>query len=158
MGVSHFQQMEVARQSLGWKKAQARVLTAETRRVEIKRKIKGTPVRRHFVNWQFTYSFEVDGRTYTSHVVSLPTDTLLLEKAINQHPVGSTLEIRFDPKDPEVAVVFPGPSEGSEEILRLYTLTTAISAVLGLFCFVGSGMRKVAETEPKVAGASNASA
>lgn len=134
----YLSQMYLGWSSRQWPTAEARVLTAQETQEAIERSPWGKrksrwKKQRYEVHQTFVYSYEVEGGRYLGDDISLPVNTQLNAATIRNHPQGTSLEIRYHPAEPSLAVVVPGTPEGAGTQLALRVFATGGSALLGYF-------------------------
>jgi hypothetical protein len=104
-----------------------------------------------------SYTFVANDRRYLAHQVSLWNPRLEPDRQearsfLARHPVGSAVEVRYDPKHPEQAVLIPGADEASHVVQRWASVASIVAGLLGLIQSrkVFGRMRRPA-TKPRVA-------
>ena len=85
------------------------------------------------------YSYEVGGQTYAAKRVSFDlAATLLADKVVAQYPVGSEVQVAYDPADPNVAVLQPGgrgPGGYAYTMALIGPIILIVTGVAMLFIF-----------------------
>ena len=117
--------------TLRWPRADAEVVSADLKLHETERRDQRTPDRRHTFAIAFVYI--VDGQRYLSHGIE-PEDFGMQNsgdavKLANTHRIGSKVQIAYDPANPHVSYLKPGPSSFS---LMLLGIGVAFILVAGL--------------------------
>jgi len=117
--------------TLRWPRAEAEVVSADLKLYETERRDQRTPDRRHTFSVAFVYT--VDGQRYLSHGIE-PEDFGMQNsgdavKLANAHPIGSKVQVAYDPANPQVSYLKPGPSSFS---LMLFGVGAAFMLVAGL--------------------------
>ena len=101
--------------TLGWPRADATITSADLlRQITTTRGMDGRSQEDAWNSFHVLYRYTVDGREYVAGGVE-PFDFGMQNSAgaarmRERHPVGSTARIAYDPKDPAVAYLEPGPS------------------------------------------------
>ena len=79
------------------------------------------------VTAELAYRYAVDGRTYDGDRIAAmrDDDDGPVERAVETHPTGSAVDVRYDPADPGRAVVVPGAGWQPYAVLVVLMLTAA---------------------------------
>ena len=101
--------------TLRWPRVEAQIVGADHRVVETERRDQRQPDKRH--TFAVSYVYTVDGQRYLSHNIE-PDDFGMQSsgdaiKLTNAYPVGSTAQVAYDPANPTIAYLKPGPSSFS---------------------------------------------
>lgn len=83
-------------------------------------------------NEKVEYSYAVDGREYRGNLVaalSTLKSAKQVQAALEAHPVGSMVEVYFDPDDPAVCLLEPGLSGFAKAGLVVYVACVILLAV-----------------------------
>jgi len=116
--------------TLGWPRAEATITSADLlRQTTTTRGMDGRSREDGWNSFHVLYLYTVDGREYVAGGVE-PWDFGMQNSAgaakmRERHPVGSTARVAYDPKDPAVAYLEPGPSSFA-------LVLCGIGAVIGL--------------------------
>lgn len=134
----YLSQMYLGWSSRQWPTAQARVLTAKETQELLERSPWGkrrsrSKRPRYAVHQTFAYSYEAEGGRYLGEEISFPASKRLNAATIRSYPEGTTLEIRYHPDEPSLAVVVAGAPEGSGTQLAWRLLVNIGSALLAWF-------------------------
>lgn len=134
----YLSQMYLGWSSRQWPTAQARVLTAKETQELLERSPWGkrrsrSKRPRYEVHQTFSYSYEAEGGRYLGEEISFPASKRLNAATIRRHPEGTTLEIRYHPDEPSLAVVVAGTPDGSGTQLAWRLLVNVGSGLLGWF-------------------------
>ena len=101
--------------TLRWPRAEATITSADLlRQITTRRGMDGRSYQDGWNSFHVIYLYTVEGREYVAGGVE-PWDFGMqnsagAEKMRERHPVGSTAKVAYDPKDPAVAYIEPGPS------------------------------------------------
>lgn len=116
--------------TLQWPRADATIIDSDLRRFEgSPRRVNGREYDRdHWYSFSVHYSFEVGGVEYVTGGVE-PYDFGMqnsagAQKMKDRHPVGSKARVAYNPENPRVAYLEPGPSSFS-------MILVVIGAVIG---------------------------
>lgn len=120
-----------AAQTLRWPSVQAEIVAANLQLHETERRDQRSPDRRH--TFAIAYVYTVEGQRYLSHGIE-PEDFGMQNSAdavklANAYPVGSKAQVVYDPANPAVSYLKPGPSSFS---LMLLGIGLAFALVGGL--------------------------
>jgi hypothetical protein len=114
-----------------WPRAEARIIDSDLRRNEsnLRQSANGDYYRDHWYTFAVHYSYRVGTTEYIGGGVE-PYDFGMqnsagARKMKDRHPVGATAKVAYDPDNPAVAYLEPGPSSFALILL-------AIGAILGL--------------------------
>jgi hypothetical protein len=119
--------------TLGWPRAEATVITADlARQIMTTRDPDGRIREESWNSFHVLYRYTVDGRDYAAGGVE-PYDFGMQNSAgaakmSERHPPGSTAKVAYDPRNPAIAYLEPGPSSFALALL-------AIGAIMGLSGF-----------------------
>jgi flagellar basal body rod protein FlgC len=108
-------------QTLRWPSVQAEIVAANLQLHETERRDQRSPDRRH--TFAVAYVYAVDGQRYLSHGIE-PEDFGMQNsgdavKLANVYPVGSKAQVVYDPANPAMAYLKPGPSSFSLMLLGI---------------------------------------
>lgn len=101
--------------TLGWPRAEATIITADlARRIMMTRDPDGRSREESWNSFHVLYRYTVDGREYAAGGVE-PYDYGMQNSAgaakmSERHPPGSTAKVAYDPRNPAIAYLEPGPS------------------------------------------------
>jgi hypothetical protein len=114
-----------------WPRVEAEIVTATHRVIETERRDQREADKRH--TFAVSYVYTVDGQRYLSHNIE-PDDFGMQSsgdavKLANAYPVGSKGQAAYDPANPAVAYLKPGPSSFS---LVLMGIGVAFALMAGL--------------------------
>jgi hypothetical protein len=105
--------------TLQWPRAEATIIDADLKRYEGEvRRVGGREYdREHWYSFAVHYRYEVGGIEYVAGGVE-PYDFGMqnsagAQKMNDRHPVGSTARVAYDPSNPRIAYLEPGPSSFS---------------------------------------------
>jgi hypothetical protein len=137
--------------TLRWPRVEAEVVSADHRLHETQRRDQRAPDQRH--TFAISYVYTVDGQRYLSHGIE-PDDFGMQNsgdaiKLANAHRIGSKVQVAYDPANPHVAYLDPGPSSFS---LMLVGIGAAFGLVGGLarrMVRVGPGDDEEEKTKPR---------
>jgi hypothetical protein len=96
----------------------------------------GGLIGRHYYYAAVTYHYRVDGISHLSHTICLWNPDLRHDNAadfVKDHPVGSLVEVYYDPLHPEVAVLMPGAATTRERITVGGGILCAAAGACGLW-------------------------
>ena len=84
-----------------------------------------------------TYTYLVNDKRQVAHRVSLwnpqlASDRLEVLGFLGQHPVGSFVEVHYDPQQPDRAVLIPGADEAGHTLIRWCGIAMFTAGALGL--------------------------
>jgi hypothetical protein len=126
-------------ETLGWPRADATVTTADLlRQSTTRRGVDGRSQEETWNSFHVLYRYTVAGREYVAGGVE-PYDFGMQNSAgaakmSTSHPPGSSAMVAYDPKDPSVAYLEPGPS----------SFALVLCGVGGLMALTGLWMRRKA--------------
>jgi len=101
--------------TLGWPRAEATIITADlARQIMMTRDPDGRSREESWNSFHVLYRYTVDGREYAAGGVE-PYDYGMQNSASaakmgERHPPGSTAKVAYDPRNPAIAYLEPGPS------------------------------------------------
>lgn len=136
-GLMHWQNGEYEREkaSLQWPSVSGKIMQSEEVYVP----------GRHSGNYRadIAYTYEVNGRRHVSHQISLWSTNLggysgITAAFVSNHPAGSTVDVRYDPANPQNAVLVPGADSGT---YRLFVGMGALCSLAGIFGLI-AGLRR----------------
>jgi uncharacterized protein DUF3592 len=125
--------------TLGWPRAKATVTSADLlRQITTTRGLDGRSQEDGWNSFHVLYRYTVAGREYVAGGVE-PYDFGMQNSAgaakmRERHPVGSTATVAYDPNDPAVAYLEPGPS----------SFSLALCGIGGFMALTGLWMRRKA--------------
>ncbi len=85
-----------------------------------------------------TYTYLVNDQRHVGHRVSLwnpqlASDRLEVQGFVGRHPVGSLVEVHYDPQQPGQAVLIPGADEAGHAVIRWCGIAVVTAGAFGLF-------------------------
>lgn len=88
------------------------------------------------IQWYPTvkYQYEVDGSTYEGDRIIFGSSAELLSSTLDRYPVGATVNVFYNPDNPESAVL----QTGSTSSMYLYVVLGPILAIIGTILLVFS--------------------